>query len=243
MNRRFDLLLGFLCALGVHLAAALGPGSSFLAGPRAAAPGVEPVDTPLEVALVEPGRGVPGPASAAPQPVHLDLRRASSAEARLDLAAPSPEPPLSEPAAVLPPEPGGRRAPAALAPLKGVRATARPTAAPPVETGGGEPAASLPPAGGAQISGGEEGLALAGPIRARYPMGARVRGEEGVVAVRVEIDESGCARAAAVESSSGYPALDEAARKASAGARFVLPGGRLPPASATTLTFRFILTE
>jgi protein TonB len=54
----------------------------------------------------------------------------------------------------------------------------------------------------------------------RYPSQSRRLREEGVVVLRVVIDERGQACEIAVESSSGYERLDRAAREAVASAAF-----------------------
>ena len=81
-------------------------------------------------------------------------------------------------------------------------------------------------------------------IRPYYPLGARLRGEEGTVTVRVWVTPSGRARRCEVARSSGYPVLDEAAVDAARRARYVStrPGAWRAEAE-TTLTFRFRLTE
>ena len=66
----------------------------------------------------------------------------------------------------------------------------------------------LPRAGSARRE-----LAVACPERTppRYPALSRRLGEEGIVVLRVELDETGRVAAAQVASSSGYARLDEAA--------------------------------
>jgi periplasmic protein TonB len=85
---------------------------------------------------------------------------------------------------------------------------------------------------------------LQSEIRPYYPLGARLRGEEGVVKVRVRVNPSGRASRCAVERSSGYPALDRAAVDAARRARYVSTRQRArQDEEETTLTFRFRLTE
>ena len=81
-------------------------------------------------------------------------------------------------------------------------------------------------------------------IRPYYPLGARLRGEEGAVTVRVRVDSSGRAQWCEVARSSGYSALDKAAVDAARRARYVStrPGAWRAEVD-TTLTFRFRLTE
>jgi TonB family protein len=81
-------------------------------------------------------------------------------------------------------------------------------------------------------------------IRPYYPLGARLRGEEGAVTVRVWVKPSGRARRCEVAHSSGYPALDEAAVDAARRARYVSTRlGAWRAEVETTLTFQFRLTE
>jgi TonB family protein len=81
-------------------------------------------------------------------------------------------------------------------------------------------------------------------IRPYYPIGARLRGEEGAVTLRVAIDNSGRVFRCEVTQSSGYPALDNAAMEAARKACYV---STQPDAwsaeNETMLTFRFRLTE
>ena len=81
-----------------------------------------------------------------------------------------------------------------------------------------EPEAALEPADGARI--GASGQAdYFNRILAwleqnkRYPRRARLRGEQGVVVVRFVVARGGTVSELGIEKSSGYPALDEAARK------------------------------
>ena len=81
-------------------------------------------------------------------------------------------------------------------------------------------------------------------IRPYYPMGARLRGEEGAVTVRVWVNDSGRALRCEVACSSGYPLLDEAAVDAARRARYVSTRpGTWRAEVETTLTFRFRLEE
>jgi protein TonB len=75
-------------------------------------------------------------------------------------------------------------------------------------------------------------------------MGARVRGEEGTVRLRVRVDGRGHPVEVAVSGSSGYVALDAAAEKAVKGARFVPPRPGAPPESfSAELSIRFQLKD
>jgi periplasmic protein TonB len=81
-------------------------------------------------------------------------------------------------------------------------------------------------------------------IRPVYPLGPRMRGEEGTVTLQAQVDASGSARTVTVSKSSGYSGLDNAAAKAVKKARFV-PASRdgKPQDSETVLTVRFQLVE
>jgi protein TonB len=80
-------------------------------------------------------------------------------------------------------------------------------------------------------------------IRPHYPMGARLRGEEGIVAVRIHVASGGVARDVRVVRSSGFKALDRAATDAAGRAHYVTDDGQ--PASDTDveISFRFKLTD
>lgn len=81
-------------------------------------------------------------------------------------------------------------------------------------------------------------------IRPYYPLGARLRGEEGAVTVRVWVNSAGRALRCEVANSSGFPVLDEAAVDAARRARYVSTRPGVWHAEAeTTLTFRFQLKE
>lgn len=85
---------------------------------------------------------------------------------------------------------------------------------------------------------------LSANVAPYYPLGARMRGEEGVVRVRVEVNPDGSAASCAIERSSGFPALDQAALHAARRARYV---SAQPAAQAAhgriELDFRFQLTD
>lgn len=88
------------------------------------------------------------------------------------------------------------------------------------------------------------GLAAPSQVHPHYPLGSRLRGEEGTVRIEAVVGRSGRALRFTVIESSGFPALDEAALDAVKRARFGSAGG-LPPAkeTKTTLKFRFDLTD
>ena len=97
----------------------------------------------------------------------------------------------------------------------------------------------------AQIKGITGGLAGNSEIRPYYPLGARLRGEEGVVKVEVCVGVGGGhALNCAVVKSSGFLALDDAALAAVKRARFVTARGSAPAKdSKTVLTFRFDIVD
>ncbi len=84
----------------------------------------------------------------------------------------------------------------------------------------------------------------ASEIRPRYPLGSRLRGEEGVVTLDVMVSASGEVGEVVVMESSGYPALDDAAVRAVRHASFVgARGSRLSAETRATLAFRFRLVD
>ncbi len=113
-----------------------------------------------------------------------------------------------------------------------------------------EPAKSrsaLPPSPPAAASGATDGLEWARPMSAIqpvYPRTARREGWEGVVIVRLAIDERGAVRSTAIAESSGVAWLDEAALSAVRGATFkpAMRGGR-PVADEMRMRIRFQLTD
>lgn len=88
------------------------------------------------------------------------------------------------------------------------------------------------------------GAAPLSTIHPRYPMGSRIRGEEGSVLLGTRVDVRGRPVEVAVLRSSGFFALDAAAEKAVKGARFAPPGSGAPPESyRAELTIRFQLKD
>ncbi len=80
-------------------------------------------------------------------------------------------------------------------------------------------------------------------IKPSYPMGSRMRGEQGSATIRVWIDAAGRAKRAEVVETSGYPALDRAAIKAAKKAHFRDSKGSLVYSRETTVTFHFTLVD
>lgn len=79
-------------------------------------------------------------------------------------------------------------------------------------------------------------------IRPEYPAGARARGEQGEVLLEIAVDAEGAVSEVSVVSSSGFPALDDAAIKAARHAKFIpaKSEGR-PVAGRVRLTLDFRL--
>lgn len=79
-------------------------------------------------------------------------------------------------------------------------------------------------------------------VRPIYPIGARHRGEQGNVTLRLRVGADGKILDAVVAQSSGYPELDQSAIKAIRRARF-MPGRKngVPVESESSLTFSFQL--
>jgi periplasmic protein TonB len=80
-------------------------------------------------------------------------------------------------------------------------------------------------------------------VNPTYPLGARLRGEEGVVVVRVTVSPGGHAEKVEVMKSSGYASLDESAVYALKRARFVAKNGGVIRGGEVTLPFRFKLVN
>ena len=80
-------------------------------------------------------------------------------------------------------------------------------------SGEGPPGSRHGSAGGQTGGGGGDGLptGASGNIRPPYPSEALARGSEGVVTLRVVVDENGAVRSANVETSSGDASLDQSA--------------------------------
>lgn len=79
--------------------------------------------------------------------------------------------------------------------------------------------------------------------RPRYPLGSRMRGEEGAVTLKVLIGANGRVANIEILESSGYSALDKAGIKAASRASFVDQDGRRAVSAETVVTFRFCLID
>ncbi|MDP6491332.1 MAG: TonB family protein [Kiritimatiellia bacterium] len=93
-----------------------------------------------------------------------------------------------------------------------------------------------------QDKGVEAGTINTASVRPRYPLGSRLRGEEGLVQLTVRVDATGRAVDVAVTESSGYSALDRAAAKAAWKARYTSQDGTAH-AGETTFGVRFRLDD
>ena len=81
-------------------------------------------------------------------------------------------------------------------------------------------------------------------IRPYYPLGARMRGEEGIVILRTTVDISGKAQRIEVTKSSGYYALNRAAINAMRRAEFIpAQQNGMPREAQIALSFRFQLSD
>lgn len=80
-------------------------------------------------------------------------------------------------------------------------------------------------------------------LRPYYPFGSRLRGEEGVVTVNVEVNFRGQAENVKITKSSGYPALDREAVNAVRKARFVTHDSGAMAGGEVVLSFRFKLID
>lgn len=80
-------------------------------------------------------------------------------------------------------------------------------------------------------------------VRPRYPLGARLRGEEGVVRIGAYINALGRAEDVKVLKSSGYRALDRATVEAISRAKFVPSSPELTGGRRFIQDFRFELVE
>lgn len=153
-----------------------------------------------------------------------------------DPVAPEPAAPDMTPPAVVPSEPVPDVPPS---PSK----DAEIPVAPPEELRPAEPVQRSAQDADLAVKGIKADLVVGSEIRPAYPLGSRMRGEEGTVTVRVLVDSGGHALTAVVTQSTGFPALDEAAVKAVLKARFTASDGSRPREGETDLSIRFQLVE
>jgi protein TonB len=197
------------------------PPEAMRAPPELAPPPPAPLPQPAPqtVPLAEPAPALalplpPRPPEAAP-PVTLPP------EAVAPVTLPPPPPPTAEPepepepAEALPlPPPMPPPAPPRPAPSRPAEPRPAPAAAQP---GPSAPAQPPVPQGGSQATGRVTPPGLLAGVRnaePEYPFASRQRGEQGVVGVVIRVGETGAVTAVEVAQSSGYPALDDSARRA-----------------------------
>jgi protein TonB len=80
-------------------------------------------------------------------------------------------------------------------------------------------------------------------LRPRYPLVSRLRGEEGDVLVRVEIDKEGGVKKAEILKSSGFSNLDREALNSLKKAKFFTVDGRIASGGEAKISFKFRLVE
>lgn len=230
MKRSADLLVGAAVSLVVH--GGLLGGALFLssAGVRPALPLFPEGESSLAMTFVAAGSAPPAPtAPAAPRPARIYTEPAEP------VALKAPEKPATPP----PIQPNTENEE-----LKTDEGEA------PVASAGTAPAGQPTPTGAPTADADEMSKGVAGGVRMTaglrpvYPLGSRLRGEEGVVRLRITVSPKGQAREITVLQSSGYPALDEAAQSAARRARFApaTQNGK-PVESQLPLNFRFRLTD
>ena len=196
--------------------------------PRAGDVAKEEAPTPVEPPPLAAAAPIPETAPLPPPPAADGAAEAPTVEAAVVAPTPAPDTPVA------PPAPG----PVAAA----VRETPPPAAAE-NRAGQGERPRMPPVATEAAGSAGRSPFLGLDDIRARYPLGARMRGEEGVVSVRVIVNAKGRADRVEVTESSRFPSLDRAAVEAVKRARFVTEGGIPAAGGEAALAFRFKLVD
>lgn len=180
--------------------------------------------TLTSLSIYQPGAPFPGDSLSLPE------QRGETA----DQAAEELEENNPDTLALEPPDAPAAKSPA-VPPQENKKNTERPVKA-------GKPALFM--GGDARAKGIAGGLTADTGIHPYYPLGARLRGEEGIVKVEAHVGVDGCVLDCAVVKSSGFPALDNAALNAVNRAHFVsaqsLP---IKTGSETVLTFRFDLVD
>jgi protein TonB len=187
------------------------PPPEAMPAPSAIAPPPEP--TPKAEPPPMLAMPLPPPMPEAVQPVTLPPPPPPAAEAEPEPAEELPLPPPMPPPAPPRPEPA-RPEPARQSPARQQAAAPPPAAAQP---GPAAPAKAPVPTGGSQAIGRVTPPGLLSGIRnaePEYPFASRQRGEQGVVGLVIRVSEGGAVLAVELAQSSGYPALDESARRA-----------------------------
>lgn len=157
-----------------------------------------------------------------PGPVSIDIR-----------PVPTPLTPIPEPV----PEPRVTEAPVAMEPVQTTPAPPESDPQPPAP-----PQPVLEQAEESAVGVIEENPHPLEPIAPVYPLGARHRGEEGVVTITAVLSPEGRVLDARTAQSSGYESLDRAALKAMRRARFNIPSSQINT-STVSLVFQFSLTN
>lgn len=213
MRRRTDMPVAFVAALAMHALLAAG------------AVAWRQARSPLLPAFV-----------AGESSVALTLVAAPLPPPEPEVVEPPPEPEVIEPepeAPVLLPE---------VAPVSEVLVEPPPVVEPPVEPPV-PPETPAPEADADLLDKGAEAAAIdTAGVRPLYPLGSRVRGEEGLVELSVEVDARGRAREVLVVASSGHAALDRAAVRAAWKARYLDAAGGTR-AGEVTFAVRFKLVD
>jgi protein TonB len=207
------------------------------ASPSPAEPIVPP--EPPQPSTMPPPPLSPEREESLPLPEHI-ATPVETSEAALETPAPLLTEPDSPFLAAAPP--------VSIEPSPASAETERPTPLP-SEMANGRPdrpsVASEPAEGEAPMRSTEESDLLLTAIRPRYPLGSRLRGEEGLVVVRAYLSPAGIVRDVDIAKSSGYPALDEAARRAVRSARFrpFVPHNESETERVVELRIRFVLKD
>lgn len=247
-TERRSLRIGMLISLAVHALVLvyrcpLAPAQPELPGDTER-PGYELEFIPVVVEAVtsaapatEPPPQTEPPPSPEPPPPEPPVE---IPEPPVEPPTPEPEPPVLEPEPPVAPPPE---------PPPAVPVTPAPPAPPPIPQAvpPQAPVAPRPPEPSAPPSrtqvGGFTEARLQDPFRPRYPNLSRLRGEQGVVSLRIEVRPDGTAGAVTILRSSGHVRLDETAVQAARKGRYAPArrGGR-PVAGHFDLNYRFELT-
>ncbi len=219
-KRRKDLLLCMLIALSLHVAAGIGIGTLAVLQNEAALPVFRKGESAVELVLE-------------PVPVH---------DQRVTVKPPRKESPEEPPDKVkesdVRPEPESEPEPEEIT-MEENKSEHKPE-----EPEKEEEQKSLPEPRAADLQKGVETLDLGETeINPSYPLGAQMRGEEGVVKLEFTIGKRGSIRSVRVVSSSGYSALDNAAVEAVQRASFRGVSGLPPEGKTAELVIRFELEE
>ena len=261
MNRSLDFLIGAGVSLAVHLALIFGAVALLPAILTPARPLFSEGESSLALTFFEPAAAAPAaapeikPTAPPPPPAPPPAPVYTESKPEEPVALVAPVKPAAPPPA-LPAEPEEEEAekmpvPAALPAAAQTLPGAGQTPAGPGMPAGGPAAASGGSSSGSGLNSGDAlskgvagGIQMGSGIHPVYPLGSRLRGEEGVVRLQVTVSPAGKARTIAVLQSSGYPALDEAAQAAVRRARFIpaRQNGK-PVESELPLNFRFRLTD